>query len=155
MAHVAFDVETDEPNTAQASQADIERAACRMRTFLIIQAQHCKTCTYAELAENVGIQLIDGKYTPFPQRGMLNAALAIVMEWCQERGMPPLPVLAVRKSGADAGLPGKGFWDRLKVPVHEPVVEGSNPVLEKQLRAVRKLHATILKNQVWNYWQMG
>ena len=88
-----------------------EMAARLMLRILVKVAQNRKTITYEEMA----MQL-----PGFPTKGsQLGNELAPVMfkvlYWCRRRNMPPLTSLIVRKSGADQGLPGQGFWDTLDI----------------------------------------
>ena len=94
-----------------------------------------KTITYTEAARAAGL----------PESGsamgkQLGAALDIINTYCLKKDLPPLSVLVVRKSGADRGRPGLGFWlymERLgiEVPVeHRPAVHTAlcNSCFDKQ-----------------------
>lgn len=88
-----------------------EMAARLMLRILVKVAQNRKTITYEEMA----MQL-----PGFPTSGSalgneLAPVMYAVVDWCRKRGIPPLTSLIVRKSGADQGLPGQGFWDVYKL----------------------------------------
>jgi hypothetical protein len=73
--------------------------------YLVNKAFKKETTTYLELATEFGL----------PTTGnQLGSALAPVLRdlvtWCQNRSLPPISALVVRKSGGDEGLPGSGFW---------------------------------------------
>lgn len=73
--------------------------------FLVKKAFKRETTTYQELATEFDL----------PTTGnQLGSSLAPILRdlviWCQERKIPPISALVVRKSGGDAGLPGSGFW---------------------------------------------
>lgn len=68
-----------------------------------------ETTTYEEIALDVG---------NLPTRGnqlgqALTPPLLDILDWCITNRIPYLTALVVRKSGADQGLPGKRFWERL------------------------------------------
>lgn len=73
--------------------------------FLVMKAQNRQTVTYEDLAIKHNL----------PSSGnALGGALAPILyeiyKWCDERHLPPLSALVVRKSGPAEGLPGRGFW---------------------------------------------
>jgi hypothetical protein len=73
--------------------------------YLVNKAFKKETTTYLELATEFGL----------PTTGnQLGSTLAPVLRdlviWCQNRSLPPISALVVRKSGGDEGLPGSGFW---------------------------------------------
>lgn len=75
--------------------------------ILVSRAQRRMTITYGELAS---------KLPGVPDTGsaMGQALLPLMLDivnWCKARRIPPLTSLIVRKSGADEGLPGSGFWE--------------------------------------------
>lgn len=64
-----------------------------------------RTTTYEELATLFHLP------TEWPQLGStLSPILYNVYDWCRTKLLPKLTILVVRKSGADMGLPGQGFW---------------------------------------------
>lgn len=69
---------------------------------------------------------------------VLSPILCKIATWCAERHLPPLTVLVVRKSGADEGLPGQGFWDLLGMPGYD--------------RAKKITAFGLLSNQVYEFW---
>lgn len=72
---------------------------------LIELAKEGKTITYEGVAKKVGLATSGnalGKQT--------SMLLLEVHEFCVLNELPPLTSLVVRKSGADEGLPGRGFW---------------------------------------------
>lgn len=80
----------------------------RIFAFLLKKALTRETATYEEIALKFGL--------PSSGNGLgasLSPKLGHLLTWCKERGLPPISVLVVRKSGAQAGLPGRGFWSML------------------------------------------
>lgn len=75
--------------------------------ILVSRAQRRMTITYGELASKLpGV--------PDTGNAMSQALLPFMLDvvnWCKARHIPPLTSLIVRKSGADEGLPGSGFWE--------------------------------------------
>jgi len=81
---------------------------------LIACAVSGHTTTYEETAIATGL----------PSSGnALGAALTPILtdifSWCRKNNHPHLTALVVRKSGQDAGLPGRGFWNLLELPVSQ------------------------------------
>lgn len=82
---------------------------------LVETAMKTTTITYEELAVRHNL----------PAKGSqlgacLSPILSDIFMWCNSHGHPNLTVLVVRKSGPEAGLPGKGFWgmfDRIDQPL--------------------------------------
>lgn len=73
--------------------------------FLMEKACQRDTTYYEALAAHCGLPT---------QGNALSMAtsklLTDVFVWCQRKGFPPLTSLVVRKSGADVGCHGLGFW---------------------------------------------
>lgn len=74
--------------------------------FLVKAARQKRTITYETIALEFGL----------PSKGsqlgtVLSPILGDIYRFCEQRKMPPLTVLVIRKSGESMGLPGKGFWD--------------------------------------------
>lgn len=93
-----------------------ERAVKQIYRFLVKKAQDRQTTYYEEIAmkfEHLGL------HTSGSALGAcLSPILDDIFKWCQKRGQPPLTSLVVRKSGADVGFPGRGFWTALGMPHH-------------------------------------
>ncbi len=117
--------------------------------FLILKASCSQTVTYEDINEHLeqrGLNWIREPANITAQRE-LTKYLTDIFYWCRTRNQPQLTSLVVRKSGADQGLPGKGFWDLL------------NP--DKSLQFVdledRKTKATmtrLFQNQVFDYYSI-
>lgn len=96
-------------------------ATVAVHNFLVHCAASGHTTTYEEVALAVGL----------PSSGnALGAALSPILchifEWCEENRMPHLTSIVVRKSGADQGLPGVGFWnlfDKAIATEHTPRIQ--------------------------------
>lgn len=81
-------------------------ATVAVHNFLVQCAASSSTTTYEEVALATGL----------PSSGnalgaTLSPILGAIFRWCQENRMPHLTSIVVRKSGADKGLPGAGFWE--------------------------------------------
>lgn len=85
----------------------------RRRIFLhlIKKAFHHQTTTYEELAIE-----FDLPSTGNALGAALSPILSEVYHWCEERNLPHLTSIVVRKSGSDKGIPGAGFWWLAGVP---------------------------------------
>lgn len=78
---------------------------------LIELAMVGETTNYLEIAEQFGLP------TEWPQLGaQVSPILYNVLEWCEQRRLPRLTVLVVRRSGEDKGIPGRGFWQAIGRP---------------------------------------
>lgn len=92
--------------TSEAVQPNpTDGARLRVMMFLLRKAALGQTTTYEEIAINEGL----------PVKGnALGAAISPILgdiyRWCEERKLPPITAIVVRKSGGDKGLPGPGFW---------------------------------------------
>jgi len=120
----------------QNSEALRDRAKA-IYLYLIEKAQKKETTNYEEIAIRFNL----------PSKGnALSAALSpilyYILEWCRAKGHPHLTALVVRKSGADQGLPGQGFWD---------VVFPNNATLGRTEKAIL---LAMIKNDVYSYWNM-
>lgn len=81
----------------------------KITQYLINCAMERRTTNYLELAESFGLQ------THWPQLGqVLSPILYNIFDWCEANRLPRLTVLVVRRSGADVGIPGQGFWTACK-----------------------------------------
>lgn len=77
----------------------------KIAQHLISCAMERRTTNYLELAEEFGLP------TEWPQLGqVLSPILYNIFGWCEASRLPRLTVLVVRRSGADIGIPGQGFW---------------------------------------------
>ena len=109
--------------------------------FLVHKAQNKQTTYYEEIA--IKFQSL-GLYTSGSALGAcLTPILDDIFNWCKNRGHPPLTSIVVRKSGADAGFPGRGFWDAYGMPdIH-------NLEANQKQRIVNFCH-----KQVFDYYSM-
>lgn len=74
-------------------------------SYLVIMATAKRLTTYEEIAK--------AHYLPDHGRvlgAILSPILEEILQFGKKRGWPPLTSIVVRKSGADEGLPGTGFW---------------------------------------------
>jgi hypothetical protein len=78
----------------------------RILAYLVVKAAEMQTTTYEELALEFGLPSSGNQLG-----STLSPILAHIAEWCIEKSWPKMTVLVVRKSGADMGLPGRGFWE--------------------------------------------
>jgi hypothetical protein len=77
----------------------------QVMAYLIQCAIERRTTTYEELAQHFRMP------TTWPRLSQtLSPILYRVFDWCEQKRLPKLTVLVVRKSGADMALPGRGFW---------------------------------------------
>jgi hypothetical protein len=101
----------------------------RALTILLDRAMTESTITYEDLARRIGV----------PHSGnalgrALTPILTHILNWCQDRGMPPLTALVVRKSGTTAGLPSPTYFQLMGVTA--PTKAGKE--------FLKKLHASHL-----------
>lgn len=90
--------------------AQVEYIHTRIFAFLMKKALTRETATYEEIALKFGL--------PSTGNGLgasLSPKLGHILTWCQDHGLPPISVLVVRKSGAQMGLPGRGFWSIMEL----------------------------------------
>lgn len=81
-----------------------------IRDYLIKKATKGDLATYEEIAIRFKLPSTGS------QLGLvLSPILGSIAAWCMANRLPHLTALVVRKSGADAGLPGQGFWDLLNM----------------------------------------
>ena len=105
--------------------------------FLVMKAQKGETSTYEEIAKMFGLPV---KGSQLGQA--LSPILGGIWEWCSQRGQPQLTAIVVRKSGADEGLPGRGFWSMF----------GNG--FETFDREKKTAMTTVLQRQVFDYYKM-
>lgn len=72
---------------------------------LIQAAKEGRTMNYEQIAQRHGLPATGSQLGT-----ALSPLLARIYAWCFKRNLPPLPAIVVRKSGAEKGLPGNGFW---------------------------------------------
>jgi hypothetical protein len=80
----------------------------RIFTFLIRKAVQRDTSTYEEIALRFGLPSSGSQLAV-----TLSPILGDLFKWCERSGQPKITSLVVRKSGAEEGLPGRGFWTLL------------------------------------------
>jgi hypothetical protein len=77
----------------------------QVMAYLVQCAIERRTTTYEEVAAHFGLP------TTWPRLSqVLSPILYRIFDWCEQKRLPKLTILVVRKSGADMALPGKGFW---------------------------------------------
>ena len=84
-----------------------------VHNFLVACAASGHTTNYEAVAVATGLPSSGNQLG-----STLSPILGKIFKWCEANGMPPLTSIVVRKSGADAGLPGAGFW-ALAYPARE------------------------------------
>ena len=84
-----------------------------VHNFLVACAASGHTTNYEAVAVATGLPSSGNQLG-----STLSPILGKIFRWCEANGMPPLTSIVVRKSGADAGLPGAGFWT-LAYPARE------------------------------------
>jgi hypothetical protein len=80
----------------------------RIFTFLIRKAVLRETATYEEIALRFDLPSSGSQLAV-----VLSPLLGDLFKWCERSGLPKITSLVVRKSGAEEGLPGRGFWTLL------------------------------------------
>jgi len=70
--------------------------AMQVWQILIAAAHDRRTLTYGEVADLLG----------FEGAGVLAQILGLIMNYCEQNGLPPLTVLVVNQ---DSGIPGSGL----------------------------------------------
>lgn len=95
-----------------------------------------KTTNYLDLAREFELP------EEWPVMGtVLSPVLYNILNWCQQRRLPPLTVLVVRRSGEDQGIPGRGFW----VGIGQPELT----------RAERRAVTSYLTEEVFNFFTIA
>lgn len=84
--------------------------------FLILKATYRQTVTYDDINEHLEQRGMNWIREPTEDIAYqeLTEYLTDIFHWCIARNQPHLTSLVVRKSGANKGIPGKGFWDLLE-----------------------------------------
>jgi len=73
--------------------------------YLIKKASVGSTVCYEELAMHFGLPSSGNALGKF-----LSPLLGYIYAFCEDTKQPHVTAIVVRKSGADKGLPGPGFW---------------------------------------------
>ena len=118
-----------------------QRAVKQIYRFLVQKAQNKQTTYYEEIAikfQHLGLHISGSALG-----ACLSPILDDIFKWCQERGQPPITSLVVRKSGADEGLPGAGFWIALGLPS-----------MSSRKSDYKRNVVEVLQQQVFNYYSM-
>lgn len=105
----------------------------RVYAYLVERASVGETTNYEQIALQFGL----------PSSGnQLGSTLTPILEdifvFCESHHLPPLTSIVVRKSGTDAGLPGKGFWTliaKLQFESNREFTRQEKEVLLKQFHA--------------------
>lgn len=72
----------------------------------------------------------------------LSPILADIYRFCHEMRLPPLTSIVVRKSGTDAGLPGKGFWTIYSDLTYG---DGRDFTRDEKLVLLRQFHSDVFR----------
>jgi len=128
-------------NAVAEQRNKFEADLLRLRSILTEIAARRQTTTYSELAEMLGLPTTGNALGQ-----ALSPLLYEILDWCKIHNVPPLTVLVVRKSGADAGLPGQGFWNCLNLL---PLLES-----EETMRTTKRRMTRELTEEVYAYWGM-
>ena len=117
--------------------------------FLVFKATYKQTTTYEEINEHLEQRGLNWMREPadITAHRELTKYLTDIFVWCRSRNIPHLTSLVVRKSGADQGLPGKGFWDLL-MPV-DPL-----QFVDLSDRKTKAAMTRLFQNQVFDYYSV-
>jgi hypothetical protein len=110
----------------------------RALTILLERAVTDSPITYEELARQIGVP-----HTGNALGRALTPILTHILHWCQERGMPPLTALVVRKSGTMQGLPSPMYFSLMGITAPTRAGKGF----------LSKMHATHLE-AIRNFFSM-
>lgn len=137
-------------NINKSSETKAEYMA-RVFKFLVDKAIRQETTCYEDIAKAVGLPTTGNQLSM-----TLSVLLTDIFEWCEERRLPMLTSIVVRKSGQDQGLPGKGFWilveNKFLKKKDGEEFQFENIVLES--RHVRKILLQSYQTETFNYWKM-
>ena len=100
---------------------DINVLLINMFHQMVRAAEARKTLTYEMITRENGFHLDGIEYGHFYSPLMERIAV-----FCQQRGLPPLIALVVRKSGAERGIPGNVFWKKFCEAVVEDALESGD-----------------------------
>ena len=117
-----------------------QKAVKQIYRFLVQKAQNKQTTYYEEIA--IKFQHLGLHTTGCALGACLSPVLDDILQWCLKRGQPPLTALVVRKSGADEGLPGMGFWTALGMPSLNQYKDEKRAMVE------------VFQQQIFNYYTM-
>lgn len=138
------------------------KLAQKALTILIRLAIQKRTTNYSKLATDLGL----------PDSGnalgqAIGPVLGDVYQWCEKRGFPPLTALVVRKSGADEGLPGKGFWDLYGLEEVEDELIANRHIFPSvshdtiprrgnvfMVKAAKNIAYAMIKKQIFDYFDI-
>lgn len=110
--------------------------------ILVSHAINRETTNYESLAAAVGRNLP----TSGSQLGqVLSPILSNIFRWCEAHNLPYLTSIVVRKSGAQQGIPGAGFWE-----LYYEDDAMREATLEQKREVIAELHA-----DVFQYYSMG
>ena len=117
--------------------------------FLILKATYKQTTTYEDINEHLEQRGLNWIREPanITAHRELTKYLTEIFHWCRAHNHPHLTALVVRKSGADQGLPGKGFWDLLSGP--EPL-----QFVDLNDRKTKATMTRLFQNQVFDYYSI-
>tara|TARA_B100000949_G_C14147137_1_gene393175 strand:- start:362 stop:817 length:456 start_codon:yes stop_codon:yes gene_type:complete len=118
-------------------------------TILIEQAMAADTITYSALAATYNRRINNEDRPRLPESGsalgkVLGGHLDAINHVFHKQNAPYLSALVVRSSGADAGIPGAGFWNSIENI--EPYFTSPADFDEK-----RRIHDQ-MKEQIYAYW---
>ena len=110
--------------------------------FLVLKATYKQTTTYEDINEHLEQRGLNWIREPadITAHRELTKYLTDIFHWCRAHNHPHLTALVVRKSGADQGIPGKGFWELLK------------PVDPLQYDDLKATVARLFQNHVFDYY---
>lgn len=106
----------------------------RVYLFLVDKAIQHQTTTYEEILLACGLPS-----QPQQPYLILTPLLAHIHHWCKLHHQPLLTAIVVRKSGPEAGIPGKGFWMLL----------GADYTLDE-----KRFVLEIIQEEIFEYWHL-
>lgn len=123
------------------------KLAQKALAILIRLAIQKRTTNYSKLAIDLSL----------PDSGnalgqAIGPVLGDVYQWCEKRGLPPLTALVVRKSGADEGLPGKGFWGLYGLEEVEQIMAREGNVFTA--KSAKSITYAVIKKQIFEYFDI-
>lgn len=115
--------------------------------FLVFKATYRQTTTYEDINEHLEQRGLNWMREPadITAHRELTKYLTEIFHWCRAHNLPHLTSLVVRKSGADQGIPGKGFWELLKPADPLQYVDLSD-------YKTRATMAQLFQNHVFDYY---
>lgn len=116
--------------------------------FLIMRAMIGELTCYEEIAIKFDLPAVGNSLGK-----TLSPILEHIFLWCKRRGQPHLTSIVVRKSGADAGIPGRGFWVlALKGSTFEDIADATSQ--EKIAKQMKVTLTSAYQKQVFDYWKI-